>query len=54
MTIFATCPKCGTSVNAEVKENSTGSINANCYKCPRYVLIWYSYSGGKLIVRSVK
>ena len=54
MTIFATCPKCGTSVNAEVRENSCGSVMANCYKCARYALITYSHSGGKLIVRNVK
>ena len=54
MTIFATCPKCGTSVNAEVRENSSGGVQATCYKCARNVLIWYSYTGGKLIIRSVK
>lgn len=54
MTIFATCPKCGTSVNADVSENSSGSVQANCRKCPRYVLINYSFRLGKLIIYNVQ
>lgn len=53
MTIFAACPKCGTSVSAEIRENSSGSVTATCRKCPRNVLIVYSYSLGRLVIYSV-
>lgn len=54
MIIFATCPKCGTSVSVEIRENSGGSVMATCRKCPRNVLINYTYTLGRLVIYNVQ